>query len=104
MSVRMERALEFLVTWTAVESDGLISTKVFRKDTHTDKYLNFSTNHPLEYNKGIVQTLMNRVGRLVSDGTELLLQTIAYESTWLEFCVDVPFAIFSTKILYPCRV
>ena len=43
-SVRVERALAFLDTWTVVGSDGSISTKVFRKDTHTDQYLNFSWN------------------------------------------------------------
>ena len=54
-----------------VESDGSISMKVSRKDTHTDQYLNFNSNHPLEHNKGVVRTLMNRVDRLVSDETEL---------------------------------
>ena len=39
-SVRVERALVFLDMWTVVESDGSINTKVFRKDTHTDQYLN----------------------------------------------------------------
>ena len=42
MSIRVERALVFLDTWKVVESDGSISTKVFRKDTHTDQYLSIS--------------------------------------------------------------
>ena len=70
-SVRVGRVLAFLDIWMVVESDVSIRTKVFRKDTHTDQYLNFDSNHPLEHKKGVVRTLMNRADRLVSDETEL---------------------------------
>ena len=70
-SVRVERALAFMDTWMVVERDGSNSMKVFRKDTHTDQYLNFSSNHPLEHTRGVVRTLMNRADRLVSEKTEL---------------------------------
>ena len=36
-----------------------------------DQYLNFSNNHPLEHNRGVERTLMNRADRLKSDETEL---------------------------------
>ena len=71
----MERLLAFLDTWTVVESDGSISMKVFRKDTDTDQYLNFSSSHSLEHKRGFVRTLMNRADRLVSDETELGKET-----------------------------
>ena len=45
-SVRVERALAFLDTWRVIESDGTVSTTVFRKDTHIDQYLHFNSNHP----------------------------------------------------------
>ena len=54
-----------------MESAGSISTKVYRKDTHTDQYLNFSSNHLLEHKRGVMTTLMNMVDRLVSEETEL---------------------------------
>ena len=51
-----------------VESDGSISTKVFRKVIHTDQYLNVSSNHLQYHKRGVVRTLMNR---LVTDESEL---------------------------------
>ena len=61
----------FLDTWMVVESDGSISMKVFRNDTHTYKYLNFSSNHLLEHKMGFIRTVMNRADRLMSDEAEL---------------------------------
>ena len=51
--------------------DGSIRMKVVRKVTHTDQYLNFSSNHLLENKRGVMTTLMNRADRLVSKETEL---------------------------------
>ena len=53
-SVRVERALACLDTLIVVESHCSISTKVFLKDSHTDQYLNVSSNHPLEHKRGVV--------------------------------------------------
>ena len=54
-----------------VECDVSISMKVFRKDTHTNQYLIFISNHPLEHKRGVMRTLMNRIDILVSEETEL---------------------------------
>ena len=53
MSVSVERTLAFLDTCTAIESDGSIRTNIFRKDTHNDHYLNFSSNHQPEHKRGV---------------------------------------------------
>ena len=71
MSDRVERALSFLEIWTVVKSDGSISTKVFKKETNMDQYLNFSSNHLLEHKRVVMRTLMKRSDRLVSDESEL---------------------------------
>ncbi len=40
---------------------------MFCKDTHTDQYIQFDSNHPLEHKRGEVITLMHRVDMIVSD-------------------------------------
>ena len=85
-------------TWTVVEPNGSIIMKVFRKDTHTEHYLNFSSNHPLEHMRGVVRTLVNRPDRLVSEETELekekdnirkALKINEYPDWMLSRCSDV---------------
>ena len=67
MEKKLERCLAFLDTLSVVEEGGNIKTKVYRKDTHTDQYLNFESNHPLEHMRGIVRTLFHHAESVVSN-------------------------------------
>ncbi len=64
---RTERALAFLDTWSKINNDGSIRTKVFRKKTHTDQNLNFNSNHPLEHKRGVARTLLHHATIVVND-------------------------------------
>lgn len=61
-----DQSLPFLDVLLTHHSDGTISTSVFRKPTHTDKYLDFSSHHPLAHKVSVIRTLYNRAKVLSS--------------------------------------
>ena len=61
------RSLPFLDTLSVVQPDGSIKVEIYRKPTHTDQYLNFTSNHPLEHKLGVIHTLFHRADTVVTD-------------------------------------
>ena len=62
-----ERTLPFLDTLISVVEGDSISSKVYRKKTHTEQYLNFNSNHHGRQKVGIVSTLMKRLELVSKD-------------------------------------
>ena len=40
---------------------------VYRKATHTDQYLSFTSHHPLVHKLGVIRTLMDRKDNIITD-------------------------------------
>ena len=50
--------------------DGTIETSVYRKQMHTDRYLDFLSHHPLSHKKSVVKSLLSRAKALSSTAAE----------------------------------
>ncbi|KAI8505986.1 hypothetical protein Bbelb_163390 [Branchiostoma belcheri] len=60
--------LPFLDILLVRKGDGTVKLLVYRKNTHTDQYLNFQSHHPLHQKLGVIRTLMNRCNSVVNRG------------------------------------
>ncbi|XP_071959560.1 uncharacterized protein [Antedon mediterranea] len=65
--IMSEKQIPFLDMIITIKQDGTLATKVYRKPTHTDQYLDFHSNHPLEHKLSVVNTLVNRADTIVSE-------------------------------------
>ncbi|XP_072178296.1 uncharacterized protein [Diadema setosum] len=63
--------LAFLDVEVHVDSDGTLSTSVYRKPTHTDQYLNCQSHHPLVHKLAVIRTLFHRPDTIVHSPPEV---------------------------------
>ena len=50
-----------------IRDKNKVTTDIYRKPTHTDHYLQWSSHHPVQQKLGIVRTLMHRADTLIAD-------------------------------------
>jgi len=55
-----DRSLPFLDVLLKRKEDGHLETLVYRKSTHTNRYLQYNSHHPTCVKKGLVKCLFNR--------------------------------------------
>ena len=71
METEEDKRLPFLDTEVVRNEDGTIRTVVYRKPTHTDRYIHFDSYHHPQVKTGIIRTMMQRGERVCSLPTDL---------------------------------
>ena len=62
----LNNKLPFLDLCIHVKEDWGTNITIYQKSTHTDQYLKFSSNHPLEHKRAVVRTLTHRAKEFVT--------------------------------------
>ena len=68
---RSDGSMPFLDTLVTINGDGSLNTKVYRKPTHTDLYLQWDSNHSIAAKYSVINTLHHRA-KAVSSNNQLL--------------------------------
>ena len=68
IEIESEGSIAFLDTKTTRHDDGSIIVSVYRKATHTDRYLDFKSYHHPQHKHSVVRTLMDRAKNIPSGG------------------------------------
>ena len=66
MEIEKDITIPFLYTTVTRDSDGPLTTSVYRKSTHTDQYLAYDSHHPQSVKRGIVKWLYDRAKHLTT--------------------------------------
>ena len=86
--------LPFLDVLVVRDEQGRLMTKVYRKNTHTNRYLSFKSNNPVNIKKSVVTCLFKRAHE-ISGGEELqkerknILQLNSYPPSFISKCENL---------------
>ena len=67
-------SIPFLDTLIIRKPDGSVKLCIYRKKTHTDQYLQFSSHHPLHQKLGVIRTLLDRNDSIVTEEEDRKLE------------------------------
>ena len=79
----MEGGIPFLDTFPKPQGED-IAVAVYRKPTHTDRYLDFHSSHPVLAKRAVVRALMDRAENVCSD-PDILAREIEHLSKVLHY-------------------
>ena len=69
MELETDQGLPFLDAHLRKGADGSLVTSVYRKPTHTDRYLQYDSHHPRHMKRGVVKCLFERA-QSITQGQE----------------------------------
>jgi len=61
------KQIPFLDTLLVRRDDGSMKLLVYKKKSHTDQYLNFSSHHPLNHKLAVIRTLLEKCYSIVTE-------------------------------------
>ena len=70
METEQNSLLPFLDTLIQRNSDNTISVRVYRKPTHTDQYLKFTSHHLARAKKSVITSLFDRAKNIISNPSD----------------------------------
>jgi hypothetical protein len=70
METESDSAIPFLDV-LVIRKETTLATKVYRKPTHTGRYLNFNSNHPPHVKRGLIQSLHKRASIICQEHQDL---------------------------------
>ena len=97
--------IAFLDTEIHHHEDGSLSTTVYRKITHTDKYLSFDSHHPMAHKNAVAGTLFNRANKICSFHPDRVKEEVHITTAFKRN--GYPLAVFkksSKEVLYYLRM
>ena len=56
--------MAFLDVFVCRQGNGQLANKVYRKPTHTERYLSFESHHPISHKKAVVKPLTDRANNI----------------------------------------
>ena len=97
MEAEKDGKIAFLDTLVHRESDGRLTTTVYRKATHTDQYLAYDSHHPQSVKRGVVKCLYDRAHRIVTQPNGKVSEKQHLASALLSNGYPLPFLQKVTK-------
>ena len=96
-STRADGAMPFLDTLVTPRRDGSLETRVYRKPTHTNQYLQWDSHHAINNKYSIISTLLHRAKNMCSN-KKLLEEEHTYIHKALTACKYPKWAIRRMKL------